>query len=40
MNLINIIENELWNTIKLVYDKIKEVIINNDVESNNNQDTD
>ena len=36
MNLINIIENELWNTIKLVYDKIKEVIINNDVESNNN----
>jgi len=32
MNLIDITE-ELWDTIK--YDKRKEVIINDDVESNN-----
>ena len=40
MNLIDITEEELWNTIKLVYDKRKEVIINDDVESNNNSDSD
>ena len=34
MNLIDITE-ELWNTIKLVYDKRKEVTINDDIESNN-----
>jgi len=35
MNLIDITEEELWNTIKLVYDKRKEVTINDDIESNN-----
>uniref|UniRef100_A0A6C0EDC4 DUF3627 domain-containing protein n=1 Tax=viral metagenome TaxID=1070528 RepID=A0A6C0EDC4_9ZZZZ len=40
MNLIDITEEELWNTIKLVYDKRKEVTIDNDVESNSNSDTD
>ena len=40
MNLIDITEEELWNTIKLVYDKRKEVTINDDVESNNNSDSD
>jgi hypothetical protein len=40
MNLIDITEEELWNTIKLVYDKRKEVIIDDDVESNSNSDSD
>ena len=40
MNLIDITEEELWNTIKLVYDKRKEVTINDDIESNSNSDSD
>ena len=40
MNLIDITEDKLWNTIKLVYDKRKEVTINNDVESNSNSNCD
>ena len=40
MNLIDITEEELWNNIKLVYDKRKEVIIDDDVESNSNSDSD
>ena len=40
MNLIDITEEELWNTIKLVYDKRKEVIIEDDVESNSSSDSD
>jgi hypothetical protein len=39
MNLIDITEKELWNTIKLVYDKRKEVTIDEDIESNNNSDS-
>ena len=38
MNLIDITEEELWDTIKLVYDKRKEVIIDDD--SNSNYDSD
>ena len=40
MNLIDITEKELWDTIKLVYDKRKEVTINDDVEFNSNSDSD
>ena len=40
MNLIDITEQELWDTIKLVYDKRKEVTIDNEIESNNNSDSD
>ena len=40
LNLIDITELELWNTIKLVYDKRKEVTIDNDIESNSNSDSD
>ena len=42
MNLIDITEEELWNTIKLVYDKRKEVIIdiNNTIETDSNSDSD
>jgi hypothetical protein len=41
MNLIDITKEELWNTIKLVYDKRKEVIIDDDiVESNSSYDSD
>ena len=42
MNLIDITEEELWNTIKLVYDKRKEVIIdiNNIIETDSNSDSD
>ena len=38
-NLIDITE-ELWDTIKLVYDKRKEITIDNDIESNSNSDSD
>ena len=40
MNLIDITEEELWDTIKLVYDKRKEVMIDEDVESNSNSGSD
>ena len=42
MNLIDITEEELWNTIKLVYDKRKEVIIDIDniIDSDCNSDSD
>jgi hypothetical protein len=40
MKLIDITEKELWDTIKLVYDKRKEVIIDDDIESNSNSDSD
>ena len=40
MNLIDITEEELWDTIKLVYDKRKEVIIDDDIEYNSNSDSD
>jgi phage anti-repressor protein len=42
MNLIDITEEELWNTIKLVYDKRKEVIIDVDniIDSDCNSDSD
>ena len=40
MNLIDITEEELWNTIKLVYDKRKEVIIDDIEEFNSNSESD
>jgi hypothetical protein len=40
MNLIDITEEELWNTIKLVYDKRKEVTIDDTEEYNSNSDSD
>jgi len=40
MNLIDITEQELWDTIKLVYDKRKEVTIDDTEEYNSNSDSD